>query len=289
MSGVKRDLLAYAEFLSQSGFLYVEGEPASVSASPMALEAPGQAVTRRAPAAAAGAFSIPPAHPARRHESDRPPSLPNPAQEAPRMPPMTVEQRDRMEKEARARVAECRACSLCKTRTQTVYGTGSLDAKIVFVGEAPGADEDRTGVPFVGRAGQLLTKMIESIGFSRDEVYICNTLKCRPPDNRDPTPEEKQACRPFLEEQLRILRPQILVGLGSHAAGYLTGLQTSLGRMRRTWHSFENVPTMVTYHPAFLLRSPGMKKEAWEDLQMLAARYNELNPDDAREVWKKKA
>jgi DNA polymerase len=200
---------------------------------------------------------------------------------------MSKKQRDALEKDARGRVAACKVCALHKQRSQTVYGTGSLQARIVFVGEAPGAEEDRTGVPFVGRAGQLLTKMIESIGFTRDEVYICNTVKCRPPDNRDPTPEEKTACRPFLEEQLKILRPQILVGLGAHAAGYLTGLQTSLGKMRSRWHEFEGVPTMVTYHPAFLLRSPGMKKQAWEDLQMLASRYNELNPDDAREVWVK--
>jgi uracil-DNA glycosylase len=271
MSGIKRDLLAYAEFLRQSGYLYVEGGESA---------APGASARRDQ---AAGAFPGPEPRADSRATSPDPPAdsvvdssvAAGPAE------------RGAWEKAARARVAECRACPLCGTRTQTVYGTGSLGAKIVFVGEAPGAEEDRTGAPFVGRAGQLLTKMIESIGFSRDEVYICNTIKCRPPDNRDPTPEEKQACRPFLEEQLQILRPQILVGLGAHAAGYLTGMTSSLGSMRRRWHEFSGVPTMVTYHPAFLLRSPGMKKQAWEDLQMLARRYNELNPDDARDVWKK--
>jgi DNA polymerase len=279
MSGIKRDLLAYAEFLRQSGYLYVEGGAQAVSAAP----------TPAAPRATAPLDVRPP-------RKETPPVTPPRSAPDPLMPvsaaartlsPLTPEERASSEREARARVAACKACALAGTRTQTVYGTGSLDAKIVFVGEAPGAEEDKTGVPFVGRAGQLLTKMIESIGFTRDEVYICNTIKCRPPDNRDPTPEEKATCRPFLEEQLRILRPQILVGLGAHAAGYLTGLQTSLGSMRRKWHEFEGVPTMVTYHPAFLLRSPGMKKQAWEDLQMLAGRYNELNPEDARELWKK--
>lgn len=290
MSGIKRELLAYAEFLRQSGYLYVEG---GATAEPGAPHAPQRGAAPGRPDPAPPARTAAPGP--RPQEEPAVPASPRPVS-GHTMPapaarrdgaPLTAQQRAGLEHEARARVAACTACALCGTRTQTVYGTGSLAAKIVFVGEAPGAEEDRTGIPFVGRAGQLLTKMIESIGFERDEVYICNTIKCRPPDNRDPTPQEKAACRPFLEEQLRILQPQILVGLGSHAAGYLTGLQASLGSLRHKWHEFEGVPTMVTYHPAFLLRSPGMKKQAWEDLQMLAARYNELNPDDAREVWKK--
>lgn len=282
MSGIKHDLLAYADFLRQSGYLYVEGGAGKPGGSrPATAEGARPAVQGSTPDRI---------HPDEELSHDAAPA------EAPSLltgtagppaEPLSEEERMKKEKEARARVAACTACALHRDRTQTVYGTGSLKARIVFIGEAPGAEEDRTGIPFVGRAGQLLTKMIESIGFDREEVYICNTIKCRPPNNRDPTTEEKETCRPFLEEQLQILRPQILVGLGAHAAGYLTGLQTSLGKMRRRWHEFQGIPTMVTYHPAFLLRSPNMKKQAWEDLQMLAARYNELNPDDAREIWKK--
>lgn len=280
MSGIKHDLLAYAEFLRQSGYLYVEGgagETAEIGAAP----------ARAARPAASPARTEHPQSARRPATQTKPEPSAGGSAEAGPSEPLSEEERMKREKDARARVAACTACALHRTRTQTVYGTGSLKARIVFVGEAPGAEEDRTGIPFVGRAGQLLTKMIESIGFSRDEVYICNTIKCRPPDNRDPTTEEKETCRPFLEEQLKILRPQILVGLGAHAAGYLTGLQTSLGKMRRQWHEFEGIPTMVTYHPAFLLRSPGMKKQAWEDLQMLVSRYHELNPEDKREIWKK--
>lgn len=292
MSGIKRDLLAYAEFLRQSGFLYLEGTPEALSEPGAAKErAPSPLPTSPRPKESpTPRKESAPLTPRRSGPETALPASPAPARTARRGPsPATPEQRAEAERDARARVAACEACSLCQTRTQTVYGTGSLEARIVFVGEAPGAEEDRTGVPFVGRAGQLLTKMIEAMGFKRDEVYICNTIKCRPPDNRDPTPDEKAACRHFLEEQLLILRPQILVGLGSHAAGYLTGLHTSLGSLRRRWHEFEGVPTMVTYHPAFLLRSPGMKKQAWEDLQMLVLRYNELNPEDTREMWKKES
>lgn len=281
MSGIKHDLLAYAEFLRQSGYLYVEGAAGGAGAEGAARVEPPK--RPELTASSPGPEKVAETKPIGSESST---SAVFPAESAV-SEPLSEEERMKKEKEARGRVAACTACALHRTRTQTVYGTGSLKARIVFVGEAPGAEEDRTGIPFVGRAGQLLTKMIESIGFSRDEVYICNTIKCRPPDNRDPTPQEKETCRPFLEEQLKILRPQILVGLGAHAAGYLTGLQTSLGKMRRRWHEFEGIPTMVTYHPAFLLRSPGMKKQAWEDLQMLASRYNELNPDDAREIWKK--
>ncbi len=290
MSGLKQDLLAYAEFLKQSGFLYVEPETIQPSEALAAVDGAKPAThSEAASLRPSGPREVPPRGGERLAKANDAPSKPilRPDTSPERSEPMSKKQRAALEAAAREKVAACTACPLHKNRTQTVYGTGSLQARIVFLGEAPGAEEDRTGVPFVGRAGQLLTKMIESIGFTRDEVYICNTVKCRPPDNRDPTPDEKATCRPFLEEQLKILRPQILVGLGAHAAGYLTGLQTSLGKMRSQWHEFEGVPTMVTYHPAFLLRSPGMKKQAWEDLKMLVTRYNELNPKDVREVWAK--
>lgn len=270
MGSIKRDLLHHAEFLKSSGYLYLENEVA-VSASETEDE-----LSRNEPAKPIS----PPATQA----------APNPrAENAPLGPALSAGERDLSAAEARQRIAACTACELCRTRTQTVYGDGSLMAKVVFVGEAPGAEEDNTGIPFVGRAGQLLNKMIEAIGMKREEVFICNTVKCRPPGNRDPLPSEKQACQPFLFEQLELIRPQIIVGLGAHAGTYLTGIEGSLGSLRGKWHVYRGIPVMATYHPAFLLRSPGMKKQAWEDMQMLIKRYHELNPGEARQVWRPKS
>lgn len=181
----------------------------------------------------------------------------------------------------------CRGCSLHKTRNKSVFADGGPNAKIVFVGEAPGGEEDIQGKPFVGRAGQLLNKMIAAIGFNREEVYICNTLKCRPPENRDPSPEEKKACERFLVEQLEILKPQILVALGAHAANFLCGTDISIGKLRGKWHSYHGVPLLATYHPAFLLRSPGFKPQSWLDFQAIHKKYCELNPEDPRKIWTK--
>ncbi len=165
------------------------------------------------------------------------------------------------------RVAVCTACELHRTRTQTVFGTGDRDADWMFVGEAPGADEDRQGEPFVGRAGQLLTAMIEALGLRREQVYIGNTLKCRPPRNRDPLPEEVVRCRPFLERQIALVQPRVIVALGRIAAHNLLGVETPLARLRGRVHRLAaGTPVIVTYHPAFLLRSPREKRRAWEDL-----------------------
>jgi uracil-DNA glycosylase family 4 len=166
-----------------------------------------------------------------------------------------------------AEVAGCRACGLCETRTQTVFADGTPRARIMFVGEAPGADEDAQGVPFVGRAGQLLTKMIEAgMGLSRADVYIANVLKCRPPGNRNPLPEEIASCRHFLEAQIELVSPAVLVALGKFAAQFLLGTEEGMMRMRGRWGSWRGIPVMPTYHPSFLLRQPERKKEAWEDL-----------------------
>jgi len=172
--------------------------------------------------------------------------------------------------ELAARVAACTACELHRTRTRTVFGTGDREADWMFVGEAPGADEDRQGEPFVGRAGQLLTAMIEALGMRRGQVYIGNVLKCRPPRNRDPRPEEVVRCRPFLERQIALVRPRVIVALGRIAAHNLLGVDTPLSRLRGRVHRFgpEGVPVVVTYHPAYLLRSPGDKRRAWEDLRL---------------------
>jgi uracil-DNA glycosylase family 4 len=176
----------------------------------------------------------------------------------------------------RQELGDCQRCGLAGSRTQIVFGTGNPAADIVFVGEAPGADEDRAGEPFVGAAGQLLTKMIEAMGYARGDVYICNVIKCRPPGNRNPEPGEVAACEPFLRKQLAALRPRIIVTLGKFAAHCLLGVDTPITRLRGTFASYEGVPVMPTYHPAYLLREPSRKREAWADLQQVMAALEKL-------------
>jgi uracil-DNA glycosylase family 4 len=168
----------------------------------------------------------------------------------------------------RARVAACTRCALSATRTQTVFGVGSRQAQWLIVGEAPGAEEDRQGEPFVGRAGQLLNSMLRAIGLAREEVYIANVLKCRPPGNRDPAASEIAECLPYLERQIALLNPRIMLAVGRIAAQNLLRTDAPLGGLRQQVHSFgkSRVPLVVTYHPAYLLRSPTDKRKAWEDL-----------------------
>ena len=168
----------------------------------------------------------------------------------------------------RAMVAGCTRCSLCETRTQTVFGVGNPRARWMFIGEAPGADEDRQGEPFVGRAGQLLTSMLRALGFARDDVYIANVLKCRPPGNRDPRPEEAVQCRGYLERQIELVSPELIVAVGRIAAQNLLATDTALARLRGKVHALgsRGWPLVVTYHPAYLLRSPGEKRKVWQDL-----------------------
>lgn len=164
-------------------------------------------------------------------------------------------------------LGDCKRCKLCTGRTNIVFGVGSPDARLVFVGEGPGAEEDKQGEPFVGRAGQLLTKMIIAMGLSREQVYICNVVKCRPPDNRDPEPDEIAACEPFLKKQLAIIKPDIVVGLGRYACQTLLKTTTPMSKLRGIWHEYDGIKFMPTFHPAYLLRNPPAKKEVWEDLQ----------------------
>lgn len=168
-------------------------------------------------------------------------------------------------------VASCVKCQqLARTRTRTVFADGSPTARLMFIGEAPGADEDRTGVPFVGRAGQLLTDMItKGMRLRREDVYIANILKCRPPENRDPTLEESANCLPYLERQIEVVRPEFLCLLGRTAVQGILGTSLSMSRMRGKWYRHRGIPTVVTYHPSYLLRNPAAKKDAWEDLQIL--------------------
>jgi uracil-DNA glycosylase family 4 len=174
-------------------------------------------------------------------------------------------------------IGGCRKCSLHQTRTNTVPGQGHSKPELMFVGEAPGADEDEQGLAFVGRAGQLLTKMIQAMGLQRDEVFIANILKCRPPDNRPPLPEEMETCLPYLKEQIRLLKPKVIVALGATAVRGLVGLE-GISKLRGKWVKFEGIDLMPTYHPAYLLRNPPAKKEVWVDLQEALRRLGRTPP-----------
>lgn len=165
-------------------------------------------------------------------------------------------------------VRDCRLCGLCETRTQTVFGTGERKARLMVIGEAPGAEEDRQGEPFVGRAGQLLNSMLAAAGFERSDVYIANVLKCRPPNNRDPGALEAAQCLPYLRRQIELVGPAVILCVGRIAAQRLLGREEPLARMRGRVHEFGGVPVVVTYHPAYLLRSPTEKRKAWTDLTL---------------------
>ena len=173
-------------------------------------------------------------------------------------------------------ICTCMKCPLGRTRTKFVFGVGNPNATLMLVGEAPGADEDAQGEPFVGRAGQLLNKILGAIGFRREEVYICNILKCRPPNNRKPEREEVEQCLPYLRKQIQVVRPALILCLGLTAAENLLGTTESLGRLRGRTLSYEGTPVMVTYHPAALLRNPNWKRPTWEDVQAARALHDEL-------------
>ncbi len=168
-------------------------------------------------------------------------------------------------------IGECTRCALHKGRNQLVFGDGDPNARLMFVGEGPGADEDAQGLPFVGRAGQLLNNMIAAMGLRRDQVYIANIVKCRPPQNRVPEPDEANTCAPFLFRQIDVIRPEIIVALGSTAATYLLGAKSPLSALRGRIHHARGIKLIVSYHPAYLLRDPRQKKEAWADLQLAMA------------------
>jgi len=176
------------------------------------------------------------------------------------------------------RVATCSRCHLCQQRTHTVPGQGNPAPEILFVGEGPGAEEDRQGLAFVGRAGKLLTQMIKAMGLTREEVFIGNIVKCRPPGNRVPTPDEMEACMPYLREQIQILKPRVIVALGSTAVKGLLHCTSGITRLRGTWMSFDGIDLMPTFHPAYLLRDPSKKKDAWDDLQEVLRRLGREAP-----------
>ncbi len=181
-----------------------------------------------------------------------------------------------------AAVASCSRCPLGATRTNPVPGEGNPDARLMFIGEGPGFDEDRLGRPFVGKAGALLDKMISAMQFTRKEVYITNIVKCRPPDNRVPAPEEAQCCIGYLKRQIEIIRPEVIVLLGATAVKYLLNVSNGISKMRGRWLSYENIPVMATFHPAFLLRQESAKRETWNDLQQVMARFGKYHNPGAK-------
>ena len=170
--------------------------------------------------------------------------------------------------ELRAAIGDCQRCKLCAGRTHIVFGVGNPQARLMFVGEGPGRDEDIQGEPFVGRAGQLLTDIItKGIGIKREDVYICNVVKCRPPENRNPEPDEVAACAPFLKKQIDLVRPEIIIGLGKFAVQTLLKSTVPISKLRGNWHSYHGIKLMPTFHPAYLLRNPADKKLVWEDIK----------------------
>jgi uracil-DNA glycosylase family 4 len=179
--------------------------------------------------------------------------------------------------EIRLDLGDCHRCALSKTRRHIVFGEGNPHARLIFIGEAPGFDEDRQGKPFVGRAGSLLTKIIGAMGLSREDVYICNILKCRPPDNRDPLPDEIGACAPFLRRQIETVNPAFLCALGSYAARTLLETAQPISRLRGRFHQFRGRKLLPTYHPAYLLRNEDKKRDVWEDIKKLMRAMDDKN------------
>lgn len=169
----------------------------------------------------------------------------------------------------RTHIGDCSRCKLSGGRTQIVFGSGPVHADLMFVGEGPGEQEDLQGEPFIGRAGQLLTKMIEAMGLSREKVYIANVVKCRPPENRNPEPDEIESCSPFLKAQIELVNPKVIVGLGKFAVQTLLKSETRISELRGKWATYQGRKFMATYHPAYLLRNPSEKKSVWEDLQLV--------------------
>lgn len=201
-------------------------------------------------------------------------------------PPFTTQHPSSTSLESvREELGDCRRCNLSKTRTNIVFGIGNPQARLIFVGEGPGEDEDLQGEPFVGRAGQLLTKMIEAMGLKREDVYICNVVKCRPPGNRQPQPDEILTCRPFLEKQIDTIKPEIIVALGTHAAQTLLDTPEKISALRGRFHRYRNnILLMPTFHPSYLLRSPEKKKEVWEDMKTVLTKLGLKIPESKKSV-----
>lgn len=209
-----------------------------------------------------------------------PEKVPMKTQIPPSLPPVISDKPSAL-KLIRADIGDCTRCRLHKGRTNLVFGVGNVNADLMFVGEGPGADEDAKGEPFVGRAGQLLNNMISAMGIKREDVYIANVVKCRPPQNRTPEKDECDTCSPFLMRQIDVIKPKVIVALGAVAAKNLLAVNDSMSNLRGRWYDFRDSKLLVTYHPAYLLRDPRQKKEAWKDLQMVM-KFLGLNPPPAK-------
>lgn len=289
---IVRQLRQELEWAERIGYV-VEQRAAPPPAARVEAEAPG---AREAPAQRpAPSFErappperVPPpsferSAPAARGGAPTPSSRPAPAPPAAR-PGLPVVQAPNLEgpmslDEIRAELGDCTRCKLHKAgRKQIVFGVGNPKAELMFIGEGPGAQEDQEGVPFVGEAGQLLTKIIEAMGFRRDEVYIANIVKCRPPNNRDPEPDEVLSCEPFLKKQIETVGPQLVVTLGKYASQTLLRTTTPITRLRGNWGTYAGIPVMPTFHPAYLLRSPHEKRPVWQDMQAVVARMGRALP-----------
>jgi len=292
---------AHVEWLRASGAVGMpRGERSGVSPSPAEL-APESATPHAEPTTLRSEVSRLVAPPANAPRAEVPPeartfalATPGPAPvasdpaasgPAPAPAPVSVvtalppEERKRRLEVLAESIRGCTRCALHAGRTQTVFARGTGSSGLCFVGEGPGADEDAQGFPFVGKAGQLLDRMIEAMGFGRDDVYVCNIVKCRPPDNRKPEPEEMAACMPYLNEQLELLGPEVIVALGATAVQGLFGTSEGITRLRGRWKLFHGrVPVMPTFHPAFLLRNPAAKKEVWDDLQAVLRQMGRVAP-----------
>ena len=238
---------------------------------------PGPAVPPRRSAGAPASRPVPP-RPAAPAVSPGP--APSAAPDFPPQDPLPLPMADL--EALRAEVCRCRRCPLAATRLNPVPGEGDPHARLMFIGEGPGADEDRQGRPFVGAAGQLLDKMIAAMQFRREEVYIANIVKCRPPRNRAPMPEEAEMCLPFLHEQIRLVHPEVIVLLGATAVHYLLKRQEGIMRLRGRWLEYGGIPAMPTFHPAFLLRQEQAKRDAWEDLKQVMRRLGKEPPAPRR-------
>lgn len=194
-------------------------------------------------------------------------------------PKLSLKEKEKQLAQTAQQVAACRRCEeLANTRTQTVFGIGNPNARVMFIGEAPGADEDATGEPFVGRAGKLLTDIIHACGWTREEIYICNILRCRPPGNRNPSSTEAANCREYLDEQIRIVNPEYIVCWGTIASQNLLGSEATIGQLRNQWLTYGTAAVLCTYHPSYLLRNPSAKKPVWEDMKSLLARMGLTPP-----------
>ncbi len=284
LAGVVKDLRTHIEHLGDEGVRVLEtsARPRAKSAAPAVADRPAASkpVPPRGTAVAASGMAAAPqaasARPIARGVTPASPIAPTASAAATADPALAgvAAAMQQLVKE----VAACRICVLHAKRTHTVPGQGSLRPQVMFVGEAPGADEDAQGLAFVGRSGQLLTQMIIAMGFTREQVFIANICKCRPPDNRQPLPEEMTACLPFLRRQIALLHPTLIVALGATAVKGLLNSTQGITKLRGTWCDFEGIPVMPTYHPAYLLRNPPAKHEAWADLQAVLKRLGRSAP-----------